>query len=202
MESMKTWFTSDQHFGHMNIIEYCNRPYSSIDEMGLDVVERYNRLVAPDDEVWFLGDVCMGKLAESLEYVGMMNGTKRLVPGNHDRMFGTRGTKYKNAADRYIEAGFSEIIDGPVWLGDDLILSHFPYAGESDDQREDRFEEYRPPKDRRRLLHGHTHGAWLKSGNQIDVGVDAWGGYPVELEEVMTLLNGGRESIDPMPWKP
>ena len=30
---MRTWFTSDHHFGHHKIIGYCNRPFNSVGHM-------------------------------------------------------------------------------------------------------------------------------------------------------------------------
>ena len=30
---MKTFFTSDTHFNHANVIKYCARPFAPIDEL-------------------------------------------------------------------------------------------------------------------------------------------------------------------------
>lgn len=30
---MTYWYTADLHIGHTNIIRYCNRPFSSVEEM-------------------------------------------------------------------------------------------------------------------------------------------------------------------------
>src|ERR1700722_9886157 len=95
------FFTSDLHLGHQNIIGFCDRPYNTVHEMNEDLVARFNSRVHPQDEVWILGDLCMGKLDLSLEFVQRMNGIKYLVPGNHDRMFGTEGTKYRHSCLRY-----------------------------------------------------------------------------------------------------
>ena len=53
------WFTSDWHFGHRNVIDYCNRPFSSVEEMNDKLVELWNNTIKPEDEVWFLGDFSM-----------------------------------------------------------------------------------------------------------------------------------------------
>jgi len=44
-----TWFTSDFHLGHFNIIRYCNRPFADTREMNAAILERLNALVKPDD---------------------------------------------------------------------------------------------------------------------------------------------------------
>lgn len=49
---MKIFFTSDLHFGHKNIIQYDQRPFSSVDEMDAALIERWNRKVSPEDLVY------------------------------------------------------------------------------------------------------------------------------------------------------
>ena len=55
-----TWFTSDFHLGHFNIIRYCNRPFADTQEMNEAIIERMNASVKPSDVLYFLGDFCMG----------------------------------------------------------------------------------------------------------------------------------------------
>lgn len=201
---MTQWFTSDLHLGHTNIIAYTNRPYASVDEMNGDLIDRWNSKVDPDDEVWVLGDVAMGKLTETLPLVELLNGTKNLVYGNHDRMFGCQGTKYANAVQRYLDAGFTHVMDPPLLLplvgGERIVLvHHFPYRGDSKEGHEDRYQSERPKDEGRQLVHGHTHGLWRKNGRMIDVGVDAWGGYPVSFGDVADLFNSD-EDAEVLSW--
>ena len=46
-----TWFVSDTHFGHANIIRHCSRPFADAGEMDAAMVANWNALVRPDDDV-------------------------------------------------------------------------------------------------------------------------------------------------------
>lgn len=55
----KTWFISDTHFGHVNILKYDERPFADIEEMNEELIKRWNKKVKNGDTVWFLGDFAM-----------------------------------------------------------------------------------------------------------------------------------------------
>ena len=82
-----TWFTSDFHFGHFNIIRYCNRPFTTTEEMDACIVDRMNQCVKPNDTLYFLGDWCMGTIEKVAAYRKRLNCKKiHFVEGNHDRV--------------------------------------------------------------------------------------------------------------------
>ena len=39
------FFTSDTHFGHSKIIDYCKRPFSSIEEHDKTLIQNWNNVV-------------------------------------------------------------------------------------------------------------------------------------------------------------
>jgi calcineurin-like phosphoesterase family protein len=201
---MTTWFTSDTHFGHTNIIRYSNRPFKDVNHMNEQIIERWNALVAPEDTVFHLGDVALGKIDDSLACVGRLNGYKVLVDdGNHDRPFMSRGkAKYDYWVGRYAEV-FQEIRPaGQVRVGESVVnISHYPYDGEGDHHKGgDRYASERLPDGGRILVHGHTHAEWAakamdsrvsrsKAGTlQIHVGMDAWHYKPVSEDRVIELI--------------
>lgn len=79
-----TWFTSDSHFNHKNILEYEKekRPFKTIEEMNEVLIDNWNSVVLPRDRVYHLGDFCLSK--HSIELAARLNGRKRLILGNHD----------------------------------------------------------------------------------------------------------------------
>jgi calcineurin-like phosphoesterase family protein len=83
----KRYITSDLHLGHANIIKYCNRPFSSVQEMDNTIINNWNKTVKPEDEVYFLGDFCFGRPGNviSKQYRQKLNGKIHLVLGNHDK---------------------------------------------------------------------------------------------------------------------
>lgn len=77
---MTRYWTSDLHLGHENIIEYCNRPFNSVEEMNSVLVRNWNDRVAPEDTVVFVGD--LGR--PTSDWLDYLQGVIVFVLGNHD----------------------------------------------------------------------------------------------------------------------
>lgn len=80
----KTFFTSDTHFYHSNIIWFCNRPFANVEQMNEAMIRNWNSVVGQDDVVFHLGDFCLGGSAEWIMILDRLNGHIHLVLGNHD----------------------------------------------------------------------------------------------------------------------
>ena len=84
----KTFFCSDHHFGHGNILTFKDyngcptREFKDLEDMHEALITFHNEVVGPNDKVYFLGDVAINR--KSIELVSKMNGRKVLVKGNHD----------------------------------------------------------------------------------------------------------------------
>lgn len=81
---MTRYVISDLHLDHRNIIEYCNRPFESLEEMNTTLIENWNRVVDPSDTVLYLGDLAMASHGTAVDFANRLNGSLILVEGNHD----------------------------------------------------------------------------------------------------------------------
>lgn len=81
---IKTWFTSDTHFGHKNILAYEKeyRPFDTLNEMHQRLIDNWNSVVNKKDNIYHLGDFCFG--SKNIEIADRLNGRKILIMGNHD----------------------------------------------------------------------------------------------------------------------
>ncbi|MBC7279059.1 metallophosphoesterase [Nocardioides sp.] len=201
---MTTWFTSDLHFGHARLLELSagrGTAFASVEEMNETLVANWNSVVeSAEDVVWVLGDFDMHGKDASLALVSRLNGTKVLVSGNHDACWAGMRDGWKHRS-RYLEAGFAAVMDfavtklpplGPEASATRVLLSHFPYAGDSHDK--DRYEQFRLRDEGVPLLHGHVHEAFrerrtAKGTWGINVGVDHWGHRPVSAETLARHLD-------------
>lgn len=135
---------SDTHFGHENILKFKKkdgsplRPFASLAEMDMAMVENWNRIVTPRDKVYHLGDVAFSQTG--LLLIRALNGHKRLVRGNHDTY---RTTQYFNH-NMFEEIHGVRQIDG-YWF------THTPMHQDSVDEKRVKAN-----------IHGHLHG------NRID----------------------------------
>ncbi len=159
---------SDTHFGHEGTACMFKRrdgtplrPFINAEEQDMVLMERWNKVVRPQDHVYHVGDVAMRK--EFLFLLGKLNGHKRLVRGNHD-IFPTK-----------VYAQYFEEIYG-VRVFEDMILSHVPLHPDS----VKRFWTN---------VHGHLHAEEVMLGEvpdsrYLNVCVEHTDYTPISLEEV------------------
>lgn len=183
---MTYWFTSDLHFGHQNIIKFCNRPWWDLKSMNQGLVDRWNERVQDGDSVFVLGDLCWGPPAHFMRYLEQLKGIKFLVPGNHDQVW--HGQKKPRGRTILESAGFKVMpAQATFWLEGTkpVLMCHFPYESVYDGDRRD-FTEYMPKPMGDWLLHGHVHNLWTvdKEHKQLNVGVDVHNWYPINEEDV------------------
>lgn len=169
---MTVWFTSDLHFGHARVIEFCKRPYTTVQEMNEALVRNWNSVVRPGDRVYVLGDLTFQRPEEAKKTLARLMGQVYLIAGNHDR----EGT-LKVCADRF------------VWIKDyfelkvdeqRIIMSHYPFLTWNGCHKGSWH------------LHGHCHGSLPAEYNtyarRLDVGVDVHDYFPVDFDTVKQLL--------------
>jgi len=79
------YLVSDLHLDHDNIIDYCDRPFSSVEEMNERLVERWNTVIDSTDEVLYGGDLTIRSSAAALlDWLNELNGEIVFLLGNHD----------------------------------------------------------------------------------------------------------------------
>lgn len=160
------WIISDTHFGHANIIKYCNRPFSSAQEMDETIIKNWNARIAVHDKVYHLGDFTLQKSAN--EYLDQLNGKILFIPGSHDYWL------KKVDREKYHEK--LEIL--PLYksinvYGKKVILCHYPMAS------------WEASYHGSLHFHGHSHGNSETVPHRFDVGVDVIGYSPVALIELV-----------------
>lgn len=202
----KRYYSSDWHLGHVNMTregkDLCGRPFDTVDEMNTAIISLANETCQPDDELYILGDIAMGKLDESLPLLKLVRCKLFLLPGNHDR-FSFAYQRKKNRreavsreATRYAQFGSlfledenapSEFVSPvPTGKGRPVMMSHYPYVGDS--HGEDRHGDLRPVNRGNPLIHGHVHEEWKHNGRMFNVGVDVNGFKPVAEEEIIAWV--------------
>jgi calcineurin-like phosphoesterase family protein len=167
------YFTSDQHFGHKNILHLCKRPYKTIEEMDKALIENWNSVVTPDDTVYVLGDFAykMGKRLS--EYVKPLNGHKHLITGNHDRLPKIEYVQQFESVQDYLRIDVE---------GQTIIMFHYPILSW---HKRGRGSWH---------LYGHVHGAGqmtqIASMKTWNVGVDVNNFKPISFEELKVIMIG------------
>lgn len=170
----RLFFTADQHFDHDNklggIIHFCDRPFKDLITMNNTLIRNWNERIKPEDDVIVLGDFAYraGKMKPSL-YLNMLTGNKTLVKGNHDKSNGLN-IKIQNLV---VKNGNDEIycVHNPRLVNLNYEINFVGHVHQN--------WKYK------KIEWGGTGG---KRNILINVGVDAWKFYPVEMQELMAFV--------------
>ncbi len=180
---MNNFVTSDMHFGHENILKYCNRPFKDVNDMNNQMIKNWNERIKPDDSVYHLGDWCFhggieGGKSKSSYWEEQLNGKIIHIKGNHD---------YNNGVKPLINIAVCRFAQK------ELLMQHRPPSHEAEIPD---FIDY--------VLCGHVHEKWKHQimkvkGNNIvicNVGIDQWDFYPMKLIEIIEYCNKVKKDID------
>lgn len=164
------FITSDTHFGHANVIRYSNRPFSSVEEMDEKLIARWNAKVPQGGVVYHLGDVALCREDRAAGILKRLNGSIRLVKGNHDKNIrGDLAKRFEWIKDYY-----------ETYTDDDVKVVMFHYALLT--WNKSHYGSW--------MLHGHSHGSLRDQGGlRMDVGVDTHPNYePYSFAEVERFM--------------
>lgn len=168
------YFTSDPHFHHSRVIEYSNRPFSSVEEMNEILIENYNSIVGPQDTCYILGDVAFCKQDEARKIVSRLKGHKILVSGNHDYRIRWHQLGVFQRVVNYLEIKEQK---------ESMILFHYPMLV----WNRHHYGSWH--------LHGHSHGSLINRAPEyykrkvLDVGVDVHNYMPISFDQVREIMN-------------
>lgn len=176
------WVTSDNHFGHINILKYENRleklGVNNVDEHDNELIRRWNLVVGKNDLVIILGDFSFKSAKDTNKLLQQLNGDKVLIRGNHDIFLDDK------AFDKSL---FKAVYDykETKYKGQEIALMHYPIMDFKHQNK-----EIKPAV----LLFGHIHSfKMLIPKHSYNVGVDVNNYYPVDIIEAIAkaLDNNG-----------
>ena len=159
------WFTADEHYAHRNIIEYCNRPFSSIKEMDKTLIENHNKVVMKNDTTIHAGDFTLLKNEIYIyqNFINQLNGKHIFLCGSHDYWLGDKNKRQH------------------VWEGtinkQYIVVCHYAMRTWA----RSHYNSWQ--------LYGHSHGTLQPIGKQYDIGVDNNNFYPVSFNQLKTIMS-------------
>lgn len=189
------WFTSDTHYGHRNIVRgtsswaqfeegsshQSTRDFDTLEEHNQTLIDNFNQLVKPNDEVFLLGDVAFGGHANIKVFMDALKCKNvHLVFGNHDQHIRPIDSPY-----RKLFRSCQDTLEFSLKLGTEatgrygkqkFFLSHYAHR------------VWNQSHHGTIHLYGHSHGTLPSYGRSMDVGVDTNNLYPYHLDEILSVM--------------
>lgn len=157
---MTYFFTADEHYGHRNIIKYCGRPFSSVEEMNEEIIKRHNEVVGNNDTVYHIGDFILGSQECAASIIEQLNGSHVFIDGSHDKWLAEPKIKI---LEKHVHNQL-------------MVLCHYCMRVW--------------PKSHYNSIHlyGHSHGRLEPIGKSWDVGVDNNDFYPLSDKQILEIM--------------
>ena len=156
---MRYFFSSDEHYGHKNIIKYCNRPFKDVLEMDYIIIQNHNEVVKEEDTVIHAGDFALIGKERVQAYIGLLKGNHVFLQGSHDRWLSTGRFLWEKTID-----------------DDQIVVCHYPMLS------------WPRSFHGSWLLHGHSHGNLTSYPGIYDIGVDNNDFKPVSWQQIKTKI--------------
>jgi len=166
---MNTFFTSDSHYGHANIIKYSKRPFADVREMDNTLIHNWNSIVGPYDTVFHLGDFAVGG-GDAAPYLSRLNGIILFCRGNHDkRLVAHYNFEFESALPHIREVTIEK---------QEIVLCHYA------------MKVWNGSHKGYWQLYGHSHGSLPEDPTSLscDVGVDCWNYFPVSMDQLRAKM--------------
>lgn len=168
---MRTWFISDTHFDHKNIIRFCHRPFKSVDEMNAIMLRNWNLAIAPEDLVYFLGDMSYGRGSRKpIWWLERLTGRIIFIRGSHDH-----GIYSYSILPNVLRVAKYEVIE----------LNRIPVMLVHNPATITNWHGW--------IIHGHVHDKWPfidRVRKHINVSVDVTGYRPVKASVLAKEIRG------------
>jgi len=174
--------TSDQHFGHKNIIRFSNRPYRDVNHMNEEMIKNWNAIISDNDDVYMLGDVSLTNAEKTKDIIYRLNGRLHLINGNHEKSVLSKS--YNRDRFEWIKDYYELKINDE---GEKAMFVMCHYA----------FRVWNKSHHKSIHLYGHSHDSLDANGEfwgrSMDVGVDSaarvLGEYrPFRLSEITNIM--------------
>jgi calcineurin-like phosphoesterase family protein len=156
----KLFFMADEHYGHANILKFCNRPYETVHEMNKDIIQRHNSVVSSNDTVIHAGDFTLNRNAQ--KYIDRLNGSHIFLRGSHDY---------------WLPKTHGMIWEGNISNNNFTVICHYCMRTWA----RSHFNSFH--------LYGHSHGRLAPIGKSWDIGVDNNNFYPLSVQDVIKIMD-------------
>ena len=162
---MNYFFTSDEHYGHANVIRFNNRPFSDVNDMTEKLIENHNSVVSDstNNTTIHCGDFHWTRHRKvAQQVIDRLNGNHVFLMGSHDVWL--KGSPHHETWEKRING---QVIVCGHYAMRTWAKSHYGSV----------------------MLYGHSHGNLESFGKSFDCGVDTHDYHPYSFEEVMSIMD-------------